>query len=170
MLQRQICIFGQGTCPVPLPNLQKVACTEAMRRCQQGGMSCLLSAVARLRGPGLKKTWRHNFSFTLTAVPPRARLRQVERVCLEQITPCLLYGYIGKLSLQRCSSPLRALPTASWHPSNPAPLPTAVHACVVFEIEKREDKDYRFKIRQIFDSRLSYSLLVQVRHFPSSSV
>lgn len=45
-----------------------------------------------------------------------------------------------------------------------------IHECVVFEGRKREDKDYCFKIRQIFDSRLSSSVLAWVRHFPSSSI
>lgn len=47
---------------------------------------------------------------------------------------------------------------------------TTIHAYVIFEGKKREDKDYCFKIRQVFDSRLSYSLLAWVRHFPSSSI
>lgn len=86
----------------------------------------------------------------LAAVPTLARLTQAERVCPS--AACRT----EQLSLQSsCSSTLlRALLTASWHPNNLAPLPSTIQARVAFEREKREDKDYRFKMRQIFDSRL----------------
>lgn len=126
--------------PLYYLHLQKVACTEEIRRCQQGGSSCTLLAVSHSSSPGPTKKWGHNSSFTLAAIPTRARLRQAERVCpAEAHTMLSLQRNREARSISRAAapSPRRTLPTASQQPNNPALLPATIHTCVVFEREER---------------------------------
>lgn len=97
----------------------------------------------------LKKTWGLNSSLSWHLYPPWPGSHRLRGSVHQQPV-----GQSSSVSRALAPPLLRALLTASWHPNNLAPLPSTIQARVAFEREKREDKDYRFEIRQIFDSRL----------------